>query len=139
MCKTKWVIWCAPSHAFAEKRTLRWEDLSHTRLYAAGHDHEHSVLPRLLDHPGAAQIQPAQVVENITTALGMAQAGLGVTCSPSYVRPLADLFGLRMCRLIEPEVVRHLCIYTSAERPLSDAVSAMRERIEKSLPALFPS
>ena len=136
LCETRWVAWCAPGHQFAERETLRWEDLSHTPLYAAGRDHEHSVVPRLLDHPGAARIQPTQVVENITTALGMAQAGLGVTCSPSYVRPLADLFGLRMCRLIEPEVVRHLCIYISAERPLSDAAGALRERIEDSLRTL---
>jgi len=119
-----WVLWCAVHHPLAARDAVRWADLEGEAFYAAGRDHEHSVYPRLLDHPAAAAITPVQIVENVTTAFGIVAAGMGITCTPAYVRGLAEAFGLVSRPLLEPEIIRHMSLYTSARRDRSKACSA---------------
>jgi DNA-binding transcriptional LysR family regulator len=103
--ESPWVIWCAPSHPMAQRRTLRWKDLAGTEIFAVGRDHEATVQDA---------VEPTEIVQNITTALGLAAAGLGVTFSPAYVGPLAAAFGLTKCKLTEPNLVRRLSLYEPA-------------------------
>jgi DNA-binding transcriptional LysR family regulator len=123
------VLWCSPQHSLARKRLLRWSDLKGSDFYAAGRDHEHSVMPRLLGKGVAAEITPVQVVESILTALGIAAANLGITFSPDYVKVLAKPMGLVMRRVVEPEIIRHMSIYTSVRRSSSVAAQEFQEFI----------
>lgn len=113
-----WVAWCAPDHPMAALKQVRWEDALQWDFYAAGHDHEHSVAARLIGSPGE-QLQPVLVVSNISTALGLAAAGLGFTCSPAYVAQFARKMGLVMRPLIEPTITRHVTLYQPRVRKLS--------------------
>ena len=123
-----WVLWCAPDHSLARSREpVRWRDLQAVDVYAAGHDHEHSIRPLLPPGSEAAEVQPVQVVDNISTALGLAGAGLGVTFSPDYVGPLAASWGLVSRTLIEPEIVRQVSLYDPRDRELSAAAQAFRD------------
>jgi DNA-binding transcriptional LysR family regulator len=116
--ESPWVIWCAPSHPLAQRKSLRWKDLADTDVFAAGRDHEASA---------QEPVQPTEIVQNITTALGLAAAGLGVTFSPAYVGPLAAAFGLTKCKLTEPNLVRRLCLYEPSS--LGGPAAAFRETI----------
>ena len=116
-----WVVWCAPDHPLAARDRLAWRDLVGHDFYAAGRDHEHSVYPRLLDHPDAAAVTPIQIVENVSTAFGVVAAGLGITCAPAYTEVLAKAFGLVMRPLQEPEIIRQMSLYTPIRRDLSPA------------------
>ncbi|MDB5456539.1 MAG: LysR family transcriptional regulator [Caulobacter sp.] len=126
-----WVVWCSPAHPFAARTHLTWRDLLDTDVYAAGHDHEHSILPRLPEGSDAARVAPVQVVEYLSTALGMAAAGLGVTFSPDYVEPFARALGLVMRPLIDPVVTRTVCLYAPAQRAPTMAVAEFRSFLER--------
>lgn len=116
-----WVLWCAPKNPLAGDRKVRWAQLRSGELCMAGTDHEHSLAPMLKSVPPEQRIVPIQVVENISTALGMAAAGVAVTVSPAYVGALARPLGLVMRPLIQPSVQRHVALFSPAKRLQSAA------------------
>ena len=125
-----WVMWCSSEHPLAAKRQVKWSDLEGVDFFTAGHDHEQSVEP--LGPHSNQQITnlPKQVFDNISTALGMAAANLGVTFSPSYVDRLARPMGLTMRRIIEPEILRYVTLYEPADRTIPDHVLRFRDFIQ---------
>jgi DNA-binding transcriptional LysR family regulator len=130
-----WVLWCAEHHPLARKRRVRWQDLRGTPIIATGRDHEASVAQMLVDQPTDARIAPVEVVDNVTTAFGLASQGLAVTLAPAYVRPLAQTFGLAMRRVVEPETIREVCIYRPVDRSLSPPADGFAEYLGVSLKA----
>lgn len=122
-----WVLWCAPTHPLGVKKTLRWKDLHNTALVAAGRDHEVSVAQMRLNRPDGHAIVPMEVVDNITTALGIAAEGIAATLSPAYVGVAARPFGLTMRRVIEPETIRHVSLYRPSQRSIPPAADAFAE------------
>ncbi len=116
-----WVVWCAPEHPLAERRHLRWRDLHGHALVAAGRDHERSVAQMRAGLPDDERITPVDVVDNISTALGMAAAGLAATLSPAYVGSWARRLGLVSRRLRDPDTVRAVCLYQPTRRTISPA------------------
>src|SRR5207244_4635112 len=116
---TPWMPWCRPGHPLAAKRTIRWAELRNVPLVAAGRDHERSVAQMHLNAPEGARITPVDVVDNVSTALGLAAQGLAATLAPAYVGVLAGTFGLIARRVVEPETVRQVCVYRPVGRNLS--------------------
>jgi len=114
-----WVMWCAPSHPLGGRRRVQWQQLRNIPIVATGRDHERAVDQMLAVLPVEARIIPVDVVDNVTTAFGIAARGLAVTLAPAYVAPLARTFGLVMKRIVEPETIREVCLYRSTERALS--------------------
>ena len=127
--KSSWVLWCAPDHPLAKRKTVKWAQLRQHAVVAAGHDYERNVS---LMHAGAAEgerIAPIDVVDNVSTALGMATAGIALTLAPAYVGLLANKLGLVMRRIVDPEVVRHVCLYYSTSRAASPAAQGFLEHL----------
>jgi DNA-binding transcriptional LysR family regulator len=119
---SEWVLWCARGHLLARRRTpVRWSDLREVPLVAAGRDHEISVAQMRASAPEGLRVTPVDVVDNISTAFGIAAQGLGATLAPAYVGVLAKAFGLEMRRVTDPETVRKVCLYRAASRDLSPA------------------
>lgn len=122
-----WVLWCAPDHPLAELDRVNWQDLRNHALVAAGRDHERNVALMRTTLPEEERITPIDVVDNISTALGIAAAGLAATLSPAYVEALAKPFGLVMRHIVDPEVVRQVCLYQPARRLSSPAAMGFAE------------
>lgn len=116
-----WVVWLAPGHPLAAKKLLQWSDLKGSRFHAAGHDHDRIIKAAMDGLPEDQRIVPGQVFDNISTALGVAAAGLGITLCPAYVAPLATAFNLEMRRVIEPEFIRYISLYSPTNRTETDA------------------
>ena len=116
-----WVLWCAPHHPLAARRKIRWADLREMPLVAAGRDHELGVAPMRPSTPEDERVTPVDVVDNVTTAFGIAAQGRVAMLAPAYVRVLASTFGLVMVRVVEPETVRKVCLYRPVGRSLSPA------------------
>jgi len=133
-----WVLWCSPAHPLARHASLTWPQLRDAQLVAAGRDHERSVAQMHLNAPEGDRIRPVHVVDNITTALGMASEALAVTLAPAYVGVLADRFGLVMRRVKDPETIRHVCIYRSNARSLPPAAEGFRDYIVQQLRVAHP-
>lgn len=122
-----WVLWCAASHPLATKRVLRWDDLRNVTLVAAGRDHEVSVAQMRRNAPDGNVIVPLDIVDNITTALGIAAQGLAATLTPAYVAVAARPLGLVMRRVTDPEAIRRICLYRPALRSIPPAAEAFGE------------
>jgi DNA-binding transcriptional LysR family regulator len=124
---SRWVLWCSPTHPLASKKVIRWDELRDISLVAAGRDHERSVAQMLVNAPPDSRITPVHVVNNVTTALGIAAQGLAATLAPAYVSAIADHFGLVMRRVVEPETIRHISIYRPTARAFSPAAEGFAE------------
>lgn len=106
-----WVLWCPPSHWLAAKRSIKWSDLRDVPLVSAGNDHERSVAQMRVNLPDGLRITPLDIVDNVSTAMGISATGLAVTLAPAYVGVMARHFGLVKRRVLEPETVRQVCLY----------------------------
>lgn len=120
-----WVLWCRPDHPLAGRRGVRWSALRGVPLVASGRDHERHVDRMSANLPEHERITPIEVVDQISTALGMAAAGLAAAVSPAYVGVLAERLGLVMCRITAPETVRQVSLYRSTRRasPAAEGVA----------------
>lgn len=129
-----WVAWCRPDHPLAARRSVRWSALRGVPLVAAGRDHERHVERMRPGLPEGERIAPVEVVDQISTALGLAAAGLAVTVSPAYVGVLAERLGLVMRRIVAPEAQRTVCLYRSTRRA-SPAAEGLAEHLAAHLRA----
>lgn len=116
-----WVLWCTNTHIFANKKTLRWSDLEGHAIVAAGRDHERSVAQMHIAAPDTQRVTPVDVVDNISTAMGIAAQGLAATLAPAYIGVMAKNLGLISRRVLQPETVRKVCLYRPVTRELSPA------------------
>jgi DNA-binding transcriptional LysR family regulator len=122
-----WVLWCAERHPLASKRTLYWKDLRCHALVTAGRDHELSVAQMGAGLPEGERISPHEVVDHISTAIGLAASGLAATLAPAYIAPWAKQQGLVMRRILKPEVMRQVCLYRPTHRIASPATEGFAE------------
>ncbi|KXU82764.1 LysR family transcriptional regulator [Paraburkholderia monticola] len=122
-----WVMWCSATHPLAARRRVQWPHLRDVPIVATGRDHERAVDQMRANLPVEARIVPVEVVDNVTTAFGLAAQGLAVTLAPAYVAPLARTFGLVMKRIVDPETIREVCVYRSTERALSPSADGFAD------------
>lgn len=125
--ESAWVLWCSPQHALAKKRAVTWEHLRSIALVAAGRDHERSVPQMAHTLPGHERVTPVEIVDNVSTALGLAAVNLTATLAPAYIEPMAKPMGLVMKRISQPEVLRHICLYQSTQRANSPAAQGFAD------------
>lgn len=109
------------------RRAVRWAELAAVPIVSAGRDHEHNVAQMHQDVPAGTRVTPVDVVDNISTALGIAAQGLAVTLAPAYVAVLAKPLGLVMKRVVRQESVRKVCLYRPAARGLSPAAAGFAD------------
>lgn len=118
-----WLV-CRPDHALARQERVRWRELAAQPLIAPTRDFMRRVAPELSAHDRALDLRPVHEASYMSTALGLVQAGLGVTICPGYAQPMIRGFGLAMRTLVEPAFHREVCLYTPAARSLSPAASS---------------
>lgn len=116
-----WVVWFSQGHPLAKKKKVQWNDLSSYSITVAGRDHETQVARMMANLPVNERIEPTQVMENISTALGLAASGLTINLSPEYVKGLAEPMGLSMRVIQNPTVTRQVSLFFSAQRQVSPA------------------
>lgn len=131
-----WVLWCHADHPLARQTVVAWTQLANEAVIAAGSDYPQRLADAPFGGPDAAPVDdivPTYVVDNITTALGMTVAGLGVTLSPAYVELLARDMGLVMRPLGPPPLAREVCLYVPGQRALSPAAAALADFLFRAL------
>jgi DNA-binding transcriptional LysR family regulator len=117
------VVWCAREHPLAASPSLSWSELGHHAVIAPGLDAGHRIETALQDSEGRPRFIPAYAVHNITTALGMAASGLGVTVAPRHVEVIAGVMGLVPRELNDPRVVREISLFKPVTRDSGDAAA----------------
>lgn len=128
-----WVVWCAPDHPLARLPSITWPDLGAYEMVAAGRDHEIHLAAIRRHIPEGAAVMPQQIVDNISTALGLAASGLCYTISPAYVEALALPLGLVMRRIEGPHLSREMSLFMPTDRSLSPAATRFAAYAEEAL------
>lgn len=131
---SRWVLWCSPDHPLAQRKKLTWRNLRNQPLVAAGYDHERSVAQMHSNMPKETRVTPIDIVDNITTAFGIAAQGKVATLAPAYTAVLALPLGLVMRRVLNTETVREVCLYRPNSRGLSPAAEGFAEHLLKWMP-----
>lgn len=109
------------------RRDLVWEDLRDQPLIAMSHA---SGLRTLIDqhlHQAGVQVSPRFEVAYLSTAVGLAEAGLGITVVPAYVGALMRSERVSFRSLHKPVVHRQIEILVRAGRSLSPSAAAFRD------------
>ncbi|MGF6609449.1 DNA-binding transcriptional LysR family regulator [Paraburkholderia sp. WSM4175] len=127
--KSPWVVWFDPTHPMVERREISWAELRHCPLVVAGRDYERTISLTHGEYHENDRITPVDIVDNISTALGMAAEGLGLVIAPAYVGLLGRRFGLVMRPIVQPAVTRQVCFYHSSARTVSPAAQGFREHL----------
>jgi LysR family transcriptional regulator, carnitine catabolism transcriptional activator len=111
----------ASTSPLASLSSVRWKDLAGTPLILAGSLQRRGYLQSVWENAGY-QFQPRYEVNELTTGLGLAAAGLGYVLLPhSYLsRPLDR--GLAAVRLNSPAMARPLELLFLKASPPSDAM-----------------
>jgi DNA-binding transcriptional LysR family regulator len=125
--ESPWVVWCAPGHPLAARARVTWASLKTETVITAGRDYETMFAPALAATPPSERFAPSLMVEHITSALGLAAAGLGVTVSPMYTGVVARGMDLVARRLEAPAIAREFSLYRPRQRALTPAAEAFAE------------
>lgn len=121
-----------PDHRYAGAETVDWSDLQSEPLIAFGpaSSVQKAVAAALSD----AEVSPATIVraQNVAAVAGLAASGLGVAPVPGFVLPLMRFAGLTFVPLV-PERSRTIALVRHRDRPLSPAVDAWMEVVDRHL------
>ncbi|WP_064621077.1 LysR family transcriptional regulator [Pseudomonas sp. GR 6-02] len=130
--KSPWMMLCAPSNALAISPRITWGALNDHSVITTGRDYETYFTDALQYLTADQQFEPDYVVDNISTALGLATSDLAVMLSlcPGFLAKQARSMGLVMRRIEEPEIIREMSIYVPCDRTLTPAAQAFLEFIQ---------
>ncbi|QYF92340.1 LysR family transcriptional regulator [Massilia sp. PAMC28688] len=111
-------------HALEQRTRLAWHDLAGYPLISLQGQFTERLLSDMHGALRDVQIDPANEVTFMTTALAMVAAGLGITVCLPYAQPLVRLHQLQMRQLHEPELTRRFFVYRRDNRSLSPAAES---------------
>lgn len=124
--KCTWAAWHTPAFLASFSGVAPWSALAGERIIVAGAEYQ-TMLDEAYRNRPSAKPEPSYAVENMTTALGIASAGLGIALAPTYVNRLAGWMGLQRTSLRSPTLTRYLSVYVSETRTPTPALRTFLE------------
>ncbi|MFZ5691186.1 MAG: LysR family transcriptional regulator [Pseudomonadota bacterium] len=125
-------LFCSPDSPLAKKRRIRWADLPDQKLIMLTRDSSLRVLTeRTLAQAGHEIGKPLYEVSQITTAVMLAEAGLGVTVLPAYAWSFARSRDIVSRPLTDPQVTRNVYLIHPDGRSLSPAAEGFARTLRK--------
>jgi len=123
-----YVLACHRGHPLAKKNNLTWRGLTGYQLIRIGRDNSgnRALLDVALTRANV-QLNWFYEVNNLTTSLGLVEAGLGATVLPRLATPLAYHPVIVTKPIRSPEVTRTIGIVERLKSRLSPAAKAFRD------------
>lgn len=118
---------------------LGWRDLAGLGLVTLTRDSGIRILVELGFESAEVPFQPAYEVSQITTALSLVEAGLGVAVLPTYARAVADGRPIAVRPLVGPVITRDIVLIRRADRAVSPAVAAFEAVVRASIRRRAPA
>jgi DNA-binding transcriptional LysR family regulator len=115
---------CRPDHPWASRKRLRWSSLAGKPLIFTGAETPQRIMAAL---PGKFELMGVRQTEHAGSALALVASGLGDAICAGYVKPLADIHGLRLVAMEQPTVLREFGIYFHKRRAPPPAVEGFRD------------
>lgn len=125
-------LFCSPSAALAKKRRVRWADLHDQKLIMLTRDSSiRALTERTLAQAGLEAGKPLYEVSQMTTAVMLAEAGLGVTVLPAYAWSFARSRDVVSRPLVDPQVSRNIFLIQPDGRSLSPAAESFARTLRQ--------
>jgi DNA-binding transcriptional LysR family regulator len=125
-------LFCSPGSALAKKRRVRWSDLRDKKLVMLTRDSSIRMLTeRTLAQAGVDAGKPLYEVSQVTTAVMLAEAGLGITILPAYAWSFARSRDVVSRPLTEPQVTRNIYLIQPDGRSLSPAAEGFARTLRQ--------
>jgi DNA-binding transcriptional LysR family regulator len=131
--ESKWVLWCHEDHELAQKIQARWSELSAYVICAAGADQESSLSSIINNLPPKDRFYISDMVESVTTALGLVSQNLTITMTPEFVESLGMYKKIKKLELVEPELSRKYVLYSLGDAWVSESVKEFTEFVKNYL------
>jgi len=115
---------CPRSHAFARRKKVNWKDLDDQILITIRGD---NIVRREFDRcVQQAGVEPQNVVEvqQMMTALGLVDAGLGLAIWPAWAASVASLYAVALVPLNQPTLTHPVSVIVAKGRLPSAATQA---------------
>lgn len=127
---------CPPGHPLAGRQSVRWADLRDQPLIVSGSGRESGNRKVLDDALSGLTWAPTRLVEieHLSTALGLVEAGLGITVVPRSALTTELRRQLAIRPLVEPVVTRRLGVLRRRGRALTPAARRFRLALRRMAP-----
>ncbi|MFN3349021.1 LysR substrate-binding domain-containing protein [Pseudorhodoplanes sp.] len=125
-------VFFAPASPLANKRRVKWADLRDHKLIMLTRDSSIRTLTEgTLVQAGHDPGRPLYEVSQITTAVMLAEAGLGASVLPAYAWSFAHGRNVVSRPLVEPQVARNIYLIQPDGRSLSPAAEGFARTLRK--------
>jgi DNA-binding transcriptional LysR family regulator len=125
--RNPWALWCSPEHPLAAQPHVQWSQLGDTALATSWYDRvlDTARMPSTATRP-PVQIRPVEIVDNTSTAFGLAKTGHVAVLLPShsYVCGMAMHNGLLHKPIVEPEILDAIRLFRPLDAGASPAAEA---------------
>lgn len=118
------ILFCPKQHRAAARPTFRWRDLRDEDVIMLTRTSGIRLLTEVGFEFAGFPVKPAFEVSQISTALALVEAGLGITILPSYALAAARHHAVVGKRLIEPVIARDVVLVHASGRSISPAVAS---------------
>ena len=132
------MLFCARKSRFAGRDGALWRDLADEPLVTLTRDSGIRLLVEVGYESAEVTLRPAYEVAQITTALALVEAGLGIAVLPTYARAVAPA-GVVSMPLLEPSIARDIVMIRPSGRSMSPALAAFEALLRRNVRALVPS
>jgi DNA-binding transcriptional LysR family regulator len=124
------MLFCASNHPLARRQTVKWRELDGLPLVTLTRESGIRLLVEVGFETAQIRLIPAYEVAQITTALAMVEAGLGIAVLPTYAWAGARAMKISAAAL-DPGIARDIAMITRTGRAISPAVSAFARYLKK--------
>lgn len=139
LVRDRLLLFCAHDHPLAARDSIRWRDLADWPLITLTRASGIRLLVEVGFETAETPLQVAYEVSQVTTALAMVEADLGISVLPTYAWAATRGHRLSTVALVEPVIQRDISLITHADRSISPSTSAFARSLSKHVVALLPS
>ena len=136
------MVFSTSNHPLAQRRAVNWRELDALPLITLTRESGIRLLVEVGFEAAQIRLVPAYEVGQITTALAMVEAGLGIAVLPTYAWAGAKAMNLSATALT-PGIARDIAMITRTGRSLAPALSAFARLLAKytnvSVPGAAPA
>ena len=131
------MVFCTSGHPLAHRPAVNWREDEGLPLITLTRDSGIRLLVEVGFETAQIRLVPAYEVAQITTALAMVEAGLGIAVLPTYA--WAGARGMKMsATVLNPSIARDIAMITRTGRSIAPAVSAFARFLGKSINVSAP-
>ncbi|MEP1444708.1 MAG: LysR family transcriptional regulator [Paraglaciecola sp.] len=129
--ESRWILWCHPEHPMSTQSEVSWSELRPHDICAPGSDHEQSFANILNTLEPSARFQVSEIVDSVTTALGLVSQNIALAITPEFVNQLGLHKHLLQLPLVQPTQSRRYVLYSQSDLWVSDPVQGFADFIEQ--------